>query len=276
MLGWKGVKQHLPSKVSKVIPLLSSSKKNKDKQVAQGPVKGQLPRYFASNSESKGPSPLETKLESMFDLLRDEKSDEKDKLELESTMGYLGKNLAVNLENAELFVVVELVQAPTVGEITRKGYVDGWKSTGVAASHQDHGAHIRKLISSLSTDTTLFKKVYRYAFVAGRDKDQKALSLENATVYWAMLFSAPGMLWQSKNHDWLELWQTFLSEKWTRSVNRDMWNMTLEFALKSITDETLSFWNEDGAWPSVIDDFVAWCREKGIAKVESMEVDESE
>ena len=56
--------------------------------------------------------------------------DGKDKLELDSTMAYLSKKLKISLENAELFVVMELVQAPNVGEITRKGYVDGWKVSG--------------------------------------------------------------------------------------------------------------------------------------------------
>jgi DCN1-like protein 1/2 len=50
-------------------------------------------------------------------------------MELESTMAYLGDKLGVSLENAELFVVMELVQAPSIGEITRTGFVDGWKST---------------------------------------------------------------------------------------------------------------------------------------------------
>lgn len=40
------------------------------------------------------------------------------------------QDLGINLENAELLVVMELLQAPAVGELTRKGYVDGWKATG--------------------------------------------------------------------------------------------------------------------------------------------------
>lgn len=60
----------------------------------------------------------------------DDENDEKDKLELESTMSYLSEKLGVNLENAELFVVLELVQAPSVGEITRTGFVKGWKASG--------------------------------------------------------------------------------------------------------------------------------------------------
>lgn len=63
-------------------------------------------------------------------LCLDEENDEKDQLELESTMNYLGEKLNVSLENAELFVVLELLQAPSVGEITREGYINGWKSSG--------------------------------------------------------------------------------------------------------------------------------------------------
>lgn len=151
-------------------------------------------------------------------------------------------------------------------------YGSGGLLCSAGATTQEHARHIRQRISSLSTDTALFKKVYKYAFVVGRERDQKALSLENATIYWTMLFSKPGMTWETEHHDWLGLWKSFLSEKWTRSVNKDMWNMALEFALKSMDDESLSFWTEDGAWPSVIDDFVEWCRGKGIG-TESMDVD---
>ncbi|KAF5530291.1 Defective in cullin neddylation 1 [Fusarium mexicanum] len=200
-------------------------------------------------------------------------SDEKDKLELDSTMSYLTEKLRVNIENAELLVALELLQAPSVGVITRKGYVDGWKVTGAGTTHQEHAAHLRILTKSLSSDPTLFKKVYRHTFVAGRDGDQKALNLETALVYWDILFAPPGMEWKTPNRNWLELWKSFLDAKWTRSVNKDMWNMTLEFALKSLSDESLSFWNEDGAWPSVIDDFVDWCREQGIGKTDGMDVD---
>jgi DCN1-like protein 1/2 len=47
-------------------------------------------------------------------------------------MTYLSQELKVNLEDAELLVALEVVQAPTVGEITRKGYIEGWKVTGYA------------------------------------------------------------------------------------------------------------------------------------------------
>lgn len=61
---------------------------------------------------------------------KDDSSDEKDKMELDSTMSYFTNTLEVSIEDAGLFVVQELLQAPSVGEITRKGYVDGWKASG--------------------------------------------------------------------------------------------------------------------------------------------------
>lgn len=50
---------------------------------------------------------------------------------LDSTGSYLSDGLGVSTENAELLIVMEIVQAPGVGEITRKGFVDGWKATGL-------------------------------------------------------------------------------------------------------------------------------------------------
>lgn len=45
MLGWKGVKQHLPSKVAKAVPLLLSKKK-REKHGADGSAKEDPGRYI--------------------------------------------------------------------------------------------------------------------------------------------------------------------------------------------------------------------------------------
>ena len=69
------------------------------------------------------------------------------------------------------------------------------------------------------------------------------------------------------------MWLSYLKEKWTKSVNKDMWNQTLEFYKKVVADETLAFWSEDGAWPGVIDDFVAYAKVKRGVVPETMETD---
>ena len=134
-------------------------------------------------------------------------------------------------------------------------------------------AHVANQVSLLSSDTALFKRVYRHAFICSKEKGQKALPLDNALVYWELLFTPPGKQWTTVSTEWLALWTEFLKAKWTKSVNKDMWNQLFEFYLKSIEDEALSFWSEDGAWPGVIDDFVAYAKEKRGDVLESMETD---
>jgi DCN1-like protein 1/2 len=59
-----------------------------------------------------------------------EGQDPKDKIGVESSMSYFSEGLKVNLEDASLFIPLELFQAPSIGEITRKGFVDGWRQAG--------------------------------------------------------------------------------------------------------------------------------------------------
>ncbi|KAK0609713.1 Cullin binding-domain-containing protein [Bombardia bombarda] len=183
----------------------------------------------------------------------------------------------------ELFVVLDIVQAISFSEMTRGGYVDGWKQVSVdsrvPADTAAHRKYVRACIDKLPRDPAYFKRVYQRAFQVGKEPAQKALDKEIAIVFWDMLFGEKVRPWQTRNVNWLDVWKRYLEEKWTRSVNKDMWSQTLHFAEKTMEDETLGFWSEDQAWPGVIDDFVVWCREKGVVKakadvVEVMEVDD--
>jgi len=41
-------------------------------------------------------------------------------------------DLGVNLENSEILVPLEIIQAPALGEITQDGFVNGWRAVGYA------------------------------------------------------------------------------------------------------------------------------------------------
>ncbi|KAH7041341.1 Cullin binding-domain-containing protein [Microdochium trichocladiopsis] len=211
----------------------------------------------------------ETQLNELFDKLKGAE-DSKDALDADSTMSYF-QNLGANLEDASLFIALELVQAENIGQITREGFVKGWASTPAEASLSSQKQYFSQLESNLSRDPDLFRKVYRHAFVAGKEADQRALSLENATIYWDMLFAAPGFSWVGRTSgvNWLAQWKAFLEEKWTRSVSRDMWQQVQVFAAKSAEDESLSFYSPEGSWPGVIDDFVAWYRSKNAMEIDA-------
>ncbi|KAJ8108235.1 hypothetical protein ONZ43_g6489 [Nemania bipapillata] len=200
----------------------------------------------------------------------DEREDAQDTLGADSAMNYL-QSIGVGLEDASLFLAVELLQAPSIGEILRAGFVNGWREVSIEAKTEAQAAHLKYLAGLMTKERDLFRKVYRYAFIVGKEGDQRALSLDLALLYWETLFKKPGQSWigSSRKIDWLNEWKCFLQENWKRSVNRDMWNQTLEFAFKSIDDESLSFWSEDGAWPGVIDEFVAWYKRKSEMEVDA-------
>jgi DCN1-like protein 1/2 len=221
-----------------------------------------------------------------------ESTDEEDKTGVNGTMRYL-QDLGLNLESAEILVPLEIVQAPALAEMSKEAFIDGWKTVGCVFSHaktsclltqhlsadtiSKQKAYVTGQLKQLSTDMALFKKVYRHTFVCSREQGQKALPLENALVYWEMVFNSPGQPWITGTPptitNWTNLWIEFLRANWTKTVNKDMWNQTFEFFQKTMQDETLSFWSEDGAWPGVIDEFVAFIKEKRGDLPDTMETD---
>lgn len=218
-------------------------------------------------------------------------------IDADQCMAYLEK-LNVNPANYELFVVLEIVRAESIGTITRTGFVDGWADV-IAASGgrvtpdwagQRQLVHAR--ISQALTDPNYFKTIYDFAFQVGREPGQKAITMAVAVGFWEGLYDSDKNPWKSAHVNWLTEWTRFLKEKfgvvkvnsdgeeeveYRRTVSKDLWSQTRLFAAKTKQDETLSFWSEEQAWPGLIDEFVIWCKEKGIVpnakNSESMDVE---
>ncbi|KAJ2905923.1 uncharacterized protein MKZ38_003711 [Zalerion maritima] len=224
--------------------------------------------YFEHNPSLERPGVgSKSTLNSLFDTLVPS-SDETKSIGLDATLSYVSK-LGFEPDDIEILILFEIVQSPTLGQITREGFVEGWAKVGqngatVPTDLKAQSRHIRTLVPSLSSDRGFFRRVYRHTFLVGREENQRALALDTAKSYWELLFGPTGFNWTGPSgKSWLGVWKAFLDDKWTRTVSKDMWNQTLEFAYKTIEDESLSFWTEDGAWPGVIDEFVVWAKEKG-------------
>jgi hypothetical protein len=65
-------------------------------------------------------------LNKLFDKYREDAAGEPDAIGVEGTMSYL-QELEVDLEGMESLAVLEIIQAPTMGEISRDGFVNGWQ-----------------------------------------------------------------------------------------------------------------------------------------------------
>ncbi|ESZ95267.1 hypothetical protein SBOR_4379 [Sclerotinia borealis F-4128] len=231
--------------------------------------------FFQANGNA-APPPQSREKESLTRLFESYRtfSDDADMVGVDGTMKYFGNDLGINLEGVEFLIPCEIIQVPSIGEMSKEGFVEGWKKLGLDTVPKQK-TYLAKAVTSLSTDVELFKRVYKHTFVCAREKGQKALSLEGASVYWELLFNSPGKQWKTASTNWIKLWLEFLGQHWKKSVNKDLWNQTYQFHVKTMEDESLSFWNEDGAWPSVIDEFVARMKEiRGDSEVgETMETD---
>lgn len=79
-----------------------------------------------------------------------------------------------------------------------------------------------------------------------------------------MFFSAEsgGFSANTDTTPWLDWWIEFLEERGKKPINKDLWEQFEVFLRKAQDDETFGWWEEDGAWPGAIDDFVNWVKAK--------------
>lgn len=209
--------------------------------------------------------------------------EEPDKIGIEGSMRYL-TDLGIKLDEVVVLAVLTELGAPTMGEFTRDGFVSGWQnhryifrtkherlqaqattnhaSQYSAESLSKQQGQIASFRRSLAMTPDFFKRVYKQTFLIARLPGQKIVPLETALEYWRLLFTAPSLSWNTASTPWLTLWLDYLETQWKKSVSKDMWDQTGVFAMKSLEDESMSWWSEDGAWPGVLDEFVFYVREK--------------
>ena len=183
-----------------------------------------------------------------------------DQIGTEGTMSYL-QGLNVSLDEPVMLAVLTQVKAPTMGELSRDGFVGGWEELS-ADTIEKQKSQVARFRASLQTSPGFFQTVYRHSFSLARSPGQKSVALEAAVEFWRMLFSkTSAMDWSSGTFNWLDHFLNFLQDKWKKSIGKDLWDQTLFFARKTITDPSLSWWNEtDSAWPSVLDEFANYVK----------------
>ncbi|KAF1957940.1 DUF298-domain-containing protein [Byssothecium circinans] len=221
--------------------------------------------FFGSGGVGAGQgnsSAVKANLTKLFDTYREDVANAPDSVGPDGSMRYF-QTLGIDLEGLDVLVVSEIIQAPTMAEMSRQGFVDGWAEAGCDTIDKQK-AYLKSLKQRLPSNKEAFAKVYKYTFTLGKAANQKAVPLDVAITYWELLFTSPlaAVRWKTPSTPWITWWSEFLNSQWKKSVNRDMWNETLRFAQLTLEDEAISFWNEESSWPSVIDDFVAWVKKE--------------
>lgn len=106
-------------------------------------------------------------------------------------------------------------------------------------------------LRGLLSDPVAFKNIFRFAYDFAKDNSQRSLDTATATAMLALLL---GRRWQLLPH-----FHQFLEQSKYKIVNRDQWYNILEFTRMVAPD--LCNYDEDGAWPVMLDEFVEWYRQ---------------
>ncbi|XP_042901219.1 DCN1-like protein 4 isoform X2 [Parasteatoda tepidariorum] len=154
------------------------------------------------------------------------------------------EDIGVEPENIIMLVIAWKMEAKQMGFFTKSEWLRGLKDLEC-----DSIAKIRNKIDylrSLLNDPVIFKSLYRYAYDFARDKDQRSMDIETAKAMLQLLLGRQWPMYSS--------FHQFLEQSKYKVINKDQWCNVLEFSRFIKPD--LSNYDEDGAWPVLLDEFV--------------------
>jgi len=163
--------------------------------------------------------------------------------------------LDINLEpeNILMLCIAYKMNAKNLGYFTQTEWMKGLADPEVQCDTPAKLINKLNYFYNLMSDPQTFKLIFRYAYDFARDKDQRSMDIETAKAMLSLLLSKSWPLFGE--------FEEFLQEpKSPRVINKDQWINILEFSRTISLD--LSNYSIDGAWPTLLDDFVDFLQKK--------------
>ncbi|KAJ6626013.1 defective in Cullin neddylation protein 1 [Mycena sp. CBHHK59/15] len=217
-----------------------------------------------------------SKLNALFDKYKDPDAPE---ITVDGTIR-LCSDLGVDPEDVVLLAVACELKSPRVGEWGRAGWNEGWKALGCDTLPAMRAA-LGRLRTRLGSEPAYFQRVYNHTFEFAKAEGQRSIGIDTAQAFWGLLLphglhggalahlpdgadeddamtgagAAGG--WTDAHTGW---WFDFLGVRGGKGVSRDTWVMFLDFV--RMIDARFETYDMEAAWPSMIDDFVEWAKER--------------
>lgn len=196
------------------------------------------------------------KFDALFNKYKSSDPNGEDKILIDGVERLLA-DLELEADSILVLILAWKCQAATQCEFSRQEFCIGLRELSVESNAAID--RIDKLkISLIDQETRLtagqynFKSLYQFTFSYAKNLQQKSLDLELAIAYWRILMT--------NRFKFLNLWIDFLQETHKRAITRDTWNLLLDFSV--MIDDNMSNYDEEGAWPVLIDEFVDYSRKK--------------
>jgi len=247
-----------PRTPSKPDLVTSNGSSNAPKQTQTAPAQNPSTRPGKEPSKSHKGSGKEDnqafsakRLEEIFNKYKDDDDDDDDQ-----TMGTTGmekfcSDLELDPDDVVTLVIAYHLKARQMGSFTKEEFMKGFEQLGLDTLDKMR-KYIPKFRNELD-DPSIFKNIYRFAFDFSKEPQQKCLDLEIAQALISLLLVERYPLASS----FLE----FLKQQDSyKGLNVDQWTSLLEFC-KAI-DPSFANYDENGAWPCVLDEWVTWVKEK--------------
>lgn len=164
------------------------------------------------------------------------------------------EDIGVEPENVVMLVLSWKMNAANMGFFTQSEWLAGMRSLqcDCVVALRAKLDHLKSLLKSPDH----FKSIYRFAFDFIRDKRQRSVDLDTARAMMQLLL---GPRWPA-----FLMFTRFLEQYDLRVINRDQWLNVLEFSrtVDTASSHDLHAYDDNGAWPVLLDDFVSWLKEQ--------------
>jgi len=205
--------------------------------------------FMGGGGGSSAPTVDSGKISGLFDSYKESGEDTIQIAGIEKFCNDIG----VEVTDPIVLLIAWQMKAATMCVFTREEWTRGFVEIGVDSIDGLKGSFDD--LRRMQDDADCYRDFYSFCFNFSKEPGYgvRTLPIEVADQMWELTLG-------NKRFEHLSSWKDFLYEKQIKAITKDVWDMLLTFATD--VDPDMSNYDEDGACPVLIDDFVEWYRER--------------